>query len=78
MFTRDRLQMCTNLNLDRICLHGMPGPLHCTMFTTPWWTATLGGIILKAKNEKEVGAKYAQYCKEAALLNSFLSSNNGN
>jgi len=35
---------------------------------------TLGGIILNAKSEKEVGAKYAQYCKEAALLNSFLSS----
>ena len=40
--------------------------------------ATLGSIILNAKSEKEVGAKYAQHCKEAALLNSFLSSNNGN
>ena len=40
--------------------------------------ATLGGIILNAKSEEEVGAKYAQHCKEAALLNSFLSSNNGN
>ena len=25
MFTWDRLQMCTNRNLDRNCLHGMPG-----------------------------------------------------
>ena len=40
--------------------------------------ATLGSMILNAKNQKEVGAKYAQYCKEAVLLNSFLSSNNGN
>ena len=23
MFTRDRLQMCTNRNLDQICLHGI-------------------------------------------------------
>ena len=35
--------------------------------------ATLGSIILNAKSEKEVGAKYAQHCKEGALRLKLIS-----
>lgn len=38
----------------------------------------LGSILLAEKSEKEVGAKYTQHCKEAALIKSLLNSNNDN
>ena len=35
----------------------------------------LGNLTLATKTEQEVGAKYTQHCKEAALINSLISGN---
>ena len=43
-----------------------------------WNSADLRSICLAEKSEKEVTAKYAQPCKEAALINSLLQSSKDN